>query len=348
MSHVVMPKKLAHALMEAGMQHFDFGGAVKNPLGSDAASYLGPGAGATPGGMSLAGGSQNFGPQNLNGGNIFGGGDGPPKIMGMSPMSNFNATMPQITQQQFLPQIGLQQGNLSNVYAQQQSLANMLLQQSQGGGPGQALVAQQAGNNAAQQGALMSSVRGASSNPAAIARQAAMAGQAGNQQALNTQAALALQSQGALGAQQAGMAGESLQAQQILQNAQAAQNQAITQGSLGVQNINAGTQAANAKTTAGIFGGASSGAGAALASFLAYGGKVPGKMLAGGDVPGKAKVPGDSKDNDTVPTLLSPGEIVIPRSIAQSPDRDKKTIEFLHHLKSGGYSKVAEARRKKK
>jgi len=343
-----MTKKLAHALMDAGMQHYDFGGAVKNPTGSDAASYLGPGAGATPGGMSLAGGSQNFGPQNLNGGNIFGGGDGPPKIMGMSPMSNFNAEMPSITQQQFLPQIGLQQGNLTNVYAQQQSLANQLLQQSQGNGPGQTLVAQQAGNNAAQQSSIMASARGASSNPAAIARQAALAGQAGNQQALNTQAALALQSQNALAQQQGSMAGEDLQAQQIYQNAQAAQNQTITQGSLGVQNINAGVQNQNAQTTQKIFGGMTSGGGSALASFLYRGGAVPGKMLAGGKVPGQAKVSGDSKDNDTVPTLLSPGEVVIPRSIAQSPDRDRLTIEFLHHLKGkGGYSKVAEARKKK-
>lgn len=37
----------------------------------------------------------------------------------------------------------------------------------------------------------------------------------------------------------------------------------------------------------------------------------------GGTVPGKATMPGDSAKNDTVPALLSPGEVVIPRSMLQ-------------------------------
>lgn len=394
-THSVMPKKLAQALMDASVQHFDFGGAVQNPTGSDAASYFGPGAGATPGGMSLAGGSQNFGPQNLNGGNIFGGGDGPPKIMGMSPMSNFNATMPEIQQQNFAPQIGMQQLNQAQVYQQQQSLANQLLAQSQGKGPGQTLVAQQAGQNAAQQGALMASQRGASGNAGLIGRQSAMAGAQGNQQALNTQAGLSLQSQSALQQQQASMANQSIQAQSVLQGGQAAQNSAITQGSLGVQNINSGVQAGNAKTTAGIFGGMSNGAGGMMSSLLNKGGTAGmadggtasgapindnigianysapgiglpttvsanysaggpvsfGQMLSGGHVPGQAIVDGDAKKNDTVATMLSPGEDVIPRSITQLPEKEmeQKAIEFLRHLHKGkkGYGAVAEARKAK-
>jgi hypothetical protein len=39
----------------------------------------------------------------------------------------------------------------------------------------------------------------------------------------------------------------------------------------------------------------------------------------GGTVPGIAKHEGDHRANDTVPAMLSPGEIVIPRSIAQNP-----------------------------
>jgi hypothetical protein len=35
----------------------------------------------------------------------------------------------------------------------------------------------------------------------------------------------------------------------------------------------------------------------------------------GGKIPGKAEVPGDSPANDTVPTNLSPGEVVVPRSV---------------------------------
>jgi hypothetical protein len=38
-------------------------------------------------------------------------------------------------------------------------------------------------------------------------------------------------------------------------------------------------------------------------------------MKLGGHVMGKAKVDGDSEENDTVPAMLSPGELVIPRSV---------------------------------
>lgn len=39
------------------------------------------------------------------------------------------------------------------------------------------------------------------------------------------------------------------------------------------------------------------------------------KFAKGGVVPGQARIPGDSLRNDTVPALLSPGEVVVPRSI---------------------------------
>lgn len=372
-THTVMPKKLAQALMDAGMQHFDDGGYV-NP-----ASQFEHSLGSPPDPL---------------GSSIWHSGDGPPKIMGMSPMSNFEASMPGITTQNFAPQIGMQQLNQAQVYQQQQSLANQLLAQSQGKGPGQTLVAQQAGQNAAQQGALMASQRGASGNAGLIGRQSAMAGAQGNQQALNTQAGLSLQSQSALQQQQASMANQSIQAQSVLQGGQAAQNSAITQGSLGVQGINSGVQAANAKTTAGIFGGISN-AGGGMMSMLNKGGiagmadggaasgapindnigianySAPGiglpttvsanyssggpvsfgQMLSGGHVPGQAIVAGDAKKNDTVPTMLSPGEDVIPRSITQLPEKEmeQKSIEFLRHLHKGkkGYGAVAEARKAK-
>jgi hypothetical protein len=44
-------------------------------------------------------------------------------------------------------------------------------------------------------------------------------------------------------------------------------------------------------------------------------------MKNGGKVPGKAQVAGDSPQNDTVAAKLSPGEIVIPRSHAQDPEK---------------------------
>lgn len=54
----------------------------------------------------------------------------------------------------------------------------------------------------------------------------------------------------------------------------------------------------------------------------------------GGTVPGKAPVKGDSIQNDKVPTMLSPGEIVIPRSITQSDDAGAKAKAFVDKIKA--------------
>ncbi len=65
----------------------------------------------------------------------------------------------------------------------------------------------------------------------------------------------------------------------------------------------------------------------------------------GGEVPGEAEVPGDSIKNDKVPAILSPGEIVIPRSIVQAgPDAAKSFVEALLKREapaSSGYASVA-------
>lgn len=53
------------------------------------------------------------------------------------------------------------------------------------------------------------------------------------------------------------------------------------------------------------------------------------KMDNGGKVPGKAVKSGDNLSNDKVPAMLSPGEIVIPRSIVQGKDAAKKAAEFV-------------------
>ncbi len=63
-------------------------------------------------------------------------------------------------------------------------------------------------------------------------------------------------------------------------------------------------------------------------------------MLMGGHVPGKANVEGDSEKNDTVPAMLSPGEIVVKRSKAQNPEeaaKEAKKISLEHFSK--GYRK---------
>jgi hypothetical protein len=50
-------------------------------------------------------------------------------------------------------------------------------------------------------------------------------------------------------------------------------------------------------------------------------------------VPGTAKYSGDTRSNDTVPALLSPGEIVLPRSVAQSEDAPDKAKKFVQAIK---------------
>lgn len=55
----------------------------------------------------------------------------------------------------------------------------------------------------------------------------------------------------------------------------------------------------------------------------------PRNMKAGGPVPGKAQVMGDSPKNDTVSAKLSPGEIVIPRSVLESKDPAEAAKQFV-------------------
>lgn len=106
-------------------------------------------------------------------------------------------------------------------------------------------------------------------------------------------------------------------------------------------------------------GAASSAAEDALGAFLAKGGSVPGHYDSGGIigtaakllplilavlskggqagahspkgpvVPGAAEVKGDSLKNDKVPAMLSPKEIIIPRSITMAPNAPEKAKEFV-------------------
>jgi hypothetical protein len=60
----------------------------------------------------------------------------------------------------------------------------------------------------------------------------------------------------------------------------------------------------------------------------------------GGEVKGQAVVPGDDPMNDTVQASLSPGEVVIPRSIADDP---QAAGEFVAEVKGdGGAGKAVE------
>lgn len=270
------------------------------------------------------------------------------------------------TQQKFLQALSQQNGvqNQQDVFLQQKALADQLQQQAMGQGPNpaQAQLAQNTGANIQQQAALMAGQRGANANSGLMARQAAMQG--GNMQQQAVGQAATMQANQQLAAQQALM--QQQQAMGGLATNQVGQQQtAITQGgqlALGGQkntldslnNQNTTTQAALAAANqskdsgiGGMLGGLGSlamTAGKAYltggTSLLAEGGGGGGAggiaevasnfMSKGGAVPGKAKTAGDSKKNDTVHAVLSPGEIVIPRSIvAQGPDAIKAFAEHI-------------------
>lgn len=67
-------------------------------------------------------------------------------------------------------------------------------------------------------------------------------------------------------------------------------------------------------------------------------GQAPMTASEGGRVPGEAEYPGDDLRNDKVQVLLSPGEIIVPRSIA---DDTKRTIAFIRALADEAKGKKA-------
>ncbi len=84
--------------------------------------------------------------------------------------------------------------------------------------------------------------------------------------------------------------------------------------------------------------GAGSQIGVSMATGKANGGRVDGRPLVKGDHPA----------NDIIPALLSPGEIVIPRSIAQADDAPEKAAAFVRALQkaeSAPLSRSAAARK---
>lgn len=207
----------------------------------------------------------------------------------------YNNTQTGLSQQQaFVNALQAQNGiqNQSNVYNQLQNVA-----QGQGPNPARAMLAQAAGNTAAQQAALMGSQRGAGANAGLIARQAAQLG-AQQQQAAAGQAATlqAQQSLGALGqmgglaTQQVGQQQQGIGAynqfaqgqQQNLLGAAAAYNQALTGQQNAINAANAGIAGINTQSQAQLLGGVLSGASSAAGAF-AQGGMVP-SYADGGDV----------------------------------------------------------------
>lgn len=408
-----MPKKLAQALMEAGMKHFDGGGMFDTF--DHTANTLGT---AGLGGLGAVG-------QQLTGNTNSGLMKGPQQAQAAQQGPGL-----MLTSQDLRSNLGINDMQRQAVYNNQSTLADQLMAQSRGQGPNPALnqLNQTTAQNVNNQGALMASQRGASSNPALIARQAAMQGANIQQQAAGQAATLSAQQQLAAGNAAAGLYGtmgnQVGQQQSTLQGALASQNASAVNQELGFGNMATNASMENARNANGMFGGMMQGAGAALAflnkggevqkmsdggiaqydtskefiplqrpgdskspdmtglgsalgkgmggsstasgfgsgggtggggtaaAFSAYaeGGRIPfsKELLDGGKVPGKASVKGDSKENDVEPTLLSPGEIVLPRSITMHPDAPRLASEFVKHLRShkkGSFADVVESRK---
>lgn len=222
----------------------------------------------------------------------------------------------------------------NGLYNQQQSLAQALQNQMNGQGPNPAQIQymanQQAGLANAQ--GLIASQRGL--NPALAARMGANAAAVSNQQASLGSALLQQQQQLAATNNLQNLYGQ-------MNQTNLGQQQLYNNVNLGAAGLNQQTAGQNANIRGQVAGGLlNAGGGAAGAALAAAHGAI---------VPGKANVDGDSPENDTVHAMLSPGEIVIPRSKAHDPEKAK---EFIDHLlkskeKPGGYGEIVAARRKK-
>lgn len=220
--------------------------------------------------------------------------------------------------------------------ANQDQFAQALMAQMNGQGynPAQAMLNQSTNQNIAQQAGLAASQKGL--NPAMAARLGAQnAGNIGQQmagQAAVMQQQQGLDTQGQLGSLYNNMAANRLGALSDLRG----YIQGGNQQQLAANTSNAGYDMENSQRNGAgwgkVIGGVSGGLGG-------FGMKYAGGYIEGGEAP----VPGDHPANDTVPTFLSPGEIVIPRSHANSPEDAKAFVEALmadDEKKSGGSYKA--------
>lgn len=192
----------------------------------------------------------------------------------------YNQAQQGIVQQQGLVnQLGAQGGiqNQSNVYDQFGQIA-----QGIGPNPAQEMLRQQTGNNMAMQASSMASQRGASANPAALARSIAQQGAATQQNAVGQAAALqaqqslnALGNQGNIAGQQvsnqmAGVQGlnNAVQNEQnILQGANTAFNNAQVNMVGGMNSANAQAAAGNQQAAGQVAGGLMKGVSAVASMF---------------------------------------------------------------------------------
>jgi hypothetical protein len=213
---------------------------------------------------------------------------------------------------------------------EQRRLAEMLRAQAEGRGPSLAQMqfAQALQQAQAATQAQLASARGLS--PAQAQQLAMQQQQAARQQAAGQSAALRLQEQmaaqanlgtalaqerqgGILAASTAG--GLGMQAGQLGVTQQQMEQQRLIKE----QELKREQQAAAEKGITDL---------AQTAAKLAF------AKSKGGEIKGRAAYSGDTRSNDTIPAMLSPGEIVLPRSVAQSPDAPEKAKDFVSAIKS--------------
>lgn len=177
-----------------------------------------------------------------------------------------------------------------------------------------------------QQAAARSAAAGKSAEMRLQEQQMAQAGLANLLTQQRQQSLLGGQVAGGLG-QQAGQLGLSQQ-QMEQQRLLAEQELRMRQQ----QNTERGIATGVGAVAGGILGSVIPGAGTVAGATL--GAKIGSSFAKGGEIKGSAKFNGDTRTNDTVPALLSPGEIVLPRSVAQSEDAPEKSKKFVEAIKS--------------
>lgn len=283
-SHEAKLKFLLH-VTKHGLQSFDSGGTVLSGPGSSVQMPTQGNTGVT----GLAGGLGLTNQANLGAANIQPG----------TNAAQLNASYGDV-QQGLANQRGLANTLIpqaSGAVNNQGLLASQLVNQIQGNGPSvaQNQLNQATGQNIANQAALMASARGASNNPALIARQAAEQGANISQNAAGQAATLRAQEQIAaqnnlanLSANQIAQSGQAAnnltsaqQAEQnILQYANAANNNANVSMQNNLNSNAAQIGAANQGVAGGLLGGILSGGSSVLGGLgkvfgLAEGGEVP-------------------------------------------------------------------------
>jgi hypothetical protein len=228
------------------------------------------------------------------------------------------------TQTKDVPEI-IKVGPDAGILGQQQSLASTLAQQAQGNGPSGAATMLKNQGQANAAGALGMAAAQRGTNTGLAMRNALNAGAAANQNAANTAATARVNEQ--LGAQ--GMLGSQL-------NTMQGQN---LQGKMGSAQLNTNIAMGNQGNKNALIGAGIGAVGqvAGMAAGMAHGGQVA----------GSAPVAGDSPANDIVHTMLSPGEIVIPKSVAEHPGFKEALIAHVNKMSGDakGFAKVLAARK---